>query len=310
MPAFMVAGIAAIPPERFPVPSIPYDSSRTALFSPALHPTLFQAGQNYSHVQLGLEAARLAYLKFELKATLPQEAIKLDQALALVGFGQVKAFNNPQTGSQGFGAYRPSDKLALLAFRGTEAQERTDLSTDADFKPIPWSKASGHVHRGFAAGVLSLWPDVEAWLNKDVGARASLLICGHSLGAALATLVASVPTFRTTSLVTIGSPRVGDEGFAQCFVGQGITITRVVNCCDVVPHLPPETPLPLYTHVSPMAYIDREGLRVSEPATGGQQEDQWRARAQYLVDHAWRKGSVEVRDLADHAPINYIRAYF
>lgn len=305
MSAFMVVGIASIPPERSPVPSIPYDSSRTALFSPGLHPTLFQAGQNYSHVQLGLEAARLAYLKAEVTGS--AEAIKLAQALAIVGFGQVKTFHDPKNGGQGFGAYRASDKLALLAFRGTEVDERTDLATDADFKPIPWEKARGHVHRGFATSVLRLWPQLESWLNDQVGMRESLLLCGHSLGGALATLVASEPAFRATSLVTIGSPRVGDEGFAQCFKHVGM-ITRVVNCCDIVSHLPPETPW--YTHVGVMSYIDREGLPVEAPRNGLLRRDQWGARARYLVDHAWRKGCVEVRDLADHAPINYIRAYF
>lgn len=285
------------------MPTIPYDSSRTALFAPGRHPTLFQAGQTYSLVQLGLEAARLAYLRAELK-TLPQESLKLEQALALVGFEQLKLFWNPKTGSQGFGAYRPSDKLALLAFRGTETQEWTDLATDADFKPIPWSKARGNVHQGFAASILSLWPEVEGWLNKEVGGRASLLIAGHSLGAAMATLAASV--FKPSTLVTIGSPRVGDEGFAQCFTG--VDIVRVVNCCDLVTHLPPETPW--YTHVGPMSYIDRDGLRVEVATTMGMRKDQWRARSSYLVDQAWRKGSVEVRDLADHAPINYIRAWF
>jgi hypothetical protein len=29
-----------------------------------------------------------------------------------------------------------------------------------------------------------------------------------------------------------------------------------------------------------------------------------------VVDHAWRRGAVLLRDLADHAPINYARAFF
>jgi hypothetical protein len=37
-------------------------------------------------------------------------------------------------------------------------------------------------------------------------------------------------------------------------------------------------------------------------------EDQWRARADYLLHYAWKSGNVGARDLADHAPINYVTA--
>jgi hypothetical protein len=35
--------------------------------------------------------------------------------------------------------------------------------------------------------------------------------------------------------------------------------------------------------------------------------DRAAARVDYLEKFAWRVGSVLVRDLADHAPINYVR---
>lgn len=38
--------------------------------------------------------------------------------------------------------------------------------------------------------------------------------------------------------------------------------------------------------------------------------DRTTARIEYLRDEAWRTGAVLVRDLADHAPINYERALF
>ena len=36
--------------------------------------------------------------------------------------------------------------------------------------------------------------------------------------------------------------------------------------------------------------------------------DRLRARADYLLQYAWKSGNVAVRDLADHAPINYVTA--
>ena len=38
------------------------------------------------------------------------------------------------------------------------------------------------------------------------------------------------------------------------------------------------------------------------------EEDQSTARKKYLLEHAWRFGNVVTRDLADHAPINYVSA--
>ena len=38
--------------------------------------------------------------------------------------------------------------------------------------------------------------------------------------------------------------------------------------------------------------------------------DRLRARWRYLLRYAWRKGSVLIRDFADHAPINYARVFF
>ena len=37
-------------------------------------------------------------------------------------------------------------------------------------------------------------------------------------------------------------------------------------------------------------------------------DDKVRGRAEYLVNHAWRYKNLPVRDLADHAPINYVSA--
>jgi hypothetical protein len=38
------------------------------------------------------------------------------------------------------------------------------------------------------------------------------------------------------------------------------------------------------------------------------QADREAARIAYLREYAWKKGNVMIRDLADHAPINYIRS--
>ena len=34
--------------------------------------------------------------------------------------------------------------------------------------------------------------------------------------------------------------------------------------------------------------------------------DQNDAREKYVLDYAWKNGNVALRDLADHAPVNYV----
>lgn len=57
-------------------------------------------------------------------------------------------------------------------------------------------------------------------------------------------------------------------------------------------------------------YITRIGEIVENPPQPLVDADRQRARLDYLTQYAWRTGSVLVRDLADHAPINYARAVF
>ena len=284
--------------------NLAYDPSGSALLTPALHAPLFRADRAYDSVQLGAECARLAYLKAESD---PAAHGQLAEALARVGFGAPRLFRDVATGTEGYGALRASDGLALLAFRGTEATTLADLATDIAFVPEPWTEAGGLVHGGFARALRSVLADVRNWRDVDCAQRQRLLLCGHSLGAALATLAASAFQDAASELVTIGSPRVGDEAFAASVRAQ--RITRLVDCCDLVTHLPLQSPW--HVHVGAMHYIDRLGaLHAPAPADADVDHDQMRARIEFTLQHALQPGSAGARDLADHAPINYLRALF
>jgi hypothetical protein len=79
----------------------------------------------------------------------------------------------------------------------------------------------------------------------------TLRISGHSLGAALGTLLAidvsGNDLFTSPTVYTFGSPRVGDKVFAGTYDDLVPTSWRVSNLNDLVPHLPPQ--LAGYTHV-------------------------------------------------------------
>lgn len=283
------------------MPSIEYDATRTALYSPEQRETIFKNGQAYAPVQLAIEAARLAYVRAE-QADLQRQ--RLASALSLVGFGEPRLFAHPPTDTQGFGAYRANDRIALVSFRGTQPDKLTDLATDLEAHTEAWTESAGRVHVGFAAGARGVMPQVRDWLDHECVGRATLILTGHSLGAALATLAASV--LRPTFLFTLGSPRVGDPTFAATLAG--IDGARIVDCCDAVTQLPPE--VPAYTHIRPPTYITRSGVTVENADDASIATDQFNGRMEYFVKYAWRIGTVFVRDLADHAPINYARAFF
>jgi hypothetical protein len=279
--------------------TIAYDASRDALYNPQLRPTLFTAAGSYRLEALCAEFARLAYVRFENGGA---DRTRIEQDLAIVGFEDFAPFNDPGSGTQAFGARRPRDGLAVLAFRGTEPDALTDLATDLAFSLTDWPESGGQVHKGFAAAARGVMPAVDAWVKAGRATRKQLVLTGHSLGAAIATLLASV--HKPAALITLGSPRVGDATFAATLAG--VDVTRYVDCCDAVTELPPE--LGHYVHVAPRTYISRAGVVSAGANDDAVQADRESARIAYLRDFAWRTGNVMLRDLADHAPVNYIRS--
>lgn len=278
---------------------IPYDPSCDALNSPELRPTVFTAGVNYDIDGVCAEFTRLAYIRYEQGGA---ELQRLEQALALVGFESPVPFNNADDDTHGFGAVRRSDGLAVLAFRGTEPQSLTDIAIDLKGSMTKWTESAGEVHAGFAGAARGLREAVDNWLQATKATQTQLILTGHSLGAAIATLFASLCT--PNALVTFGSPRVGDATFVATLAP--VDIRRYVDCCDLVTDLPP--PIGGYVHAGASNYITREGKLAPRADDAFVQQDRAAARQDYLLQYAWRIGDVMVRDLADHAPINYVRS--
>ena len=88
-------------------------------------------------------------------------------------------------------AYRFMNKTDLvIACRGTQPTEFNDLK--ADLKAIPvMAETVGRVHIGFKTEVDDLWPMIEEDINRKTNVTKTLWFCGHSLGAAMATIMAS-----------------------------------------------------------------------------------------------------------------------
>jgi len=285
---------------------IPYSAEKDDLFTPAKHAVFFPNGRPQSNAALCAEMGRLAYCRPD--SSFPFDRAKIRKILAAIKFTDCNFFESSThpdgRGSHGFLALDEAAKLAVLSFRGTDADDPTDLGDDFAACPEEWS-AGGKVHTGFAKALLEIW-------QGELGAEAaikpldgySLLFTGHSLGAAMATLAASLRT--PTSLYTFGSPRVGDADFVAALEEKQIDSHRYVDCCDIVTRVPPEK-LFGYLHLGKPYYIDLgRAIKQRDPDDPYIDADQKAAEIEYLEKYSWRIGDVALRPLADHAPVNYV----
>jgi len=279
---------------------IEYDASRDALYRPALRPTVFAPGLQIADIGIDAtcaELSRLAYVRFESDDAQRRRLIDMLESLGLTSW---MGFNAPATGTEAFAAIDNERGDAFVVFRGTAPGDIKDLATDLNVRPVAWA-GGGNVHAGFSTGFSSVVAEIETWLEKHA-ARSTLTLAGHSLGAALATLAMS--RWRASRLVTFGCPRVGDEKFAATIVNENAV--RHVGCCDVVCNVPPAGAW--YADAGSMRYIDRRGVVGATLDVTDIAADRANARREHLAKYAARPGNVLVRELADHAPINYVRA--
>lgn len=169
---------------------------------------------------------------------------------------------NPARGNQvvsfGFVAQDPAGNV-VVAIRGTEGIY--EWLQDATFLAVkcPFLAGAGMTEDGFTAvyGSLKNAPGLAGVpLVKILGSlpypkpATSLTICGHSLGGALATLlaldVAANGKFLQPTVYTYASPRTGDPQFADTYNQVVPKTCRVANRFDLVPKVPLP---PLYEHV-------------------------------------------------------------
>lgn len=139
----------------------------------------------------------------------------------------------------------------VIAFRGTEPKEFSDIKADLNIWPDE-EQTNGLVHNGFQNELDKLWKDVEKSVSKIK--KQKLFICGHSLGAAMATIAACRLQDKVEALYTYGSPRVGNRHFVNSI---NVTHYRHVNNNDVVPSIP--WAILGYRHHGTLRYLDYHG---------------------------------------------------
>ncbi len=162
----------------------------------------------------------------------------------------------------GFVAVGGDPKTAVIALRGTATN--TEWWDDLHWDLVPFTQVpnGGQVAQGFldiyntygtmtpgqqqgtqasATFAADVAQAVGSGLQAGLDPALPTVVCGHSLGGALATLLVADLT-ATTPLKpqawTFASPRVGDATFAARYGGLSTVSWRIYNQVDVVPYFP------------------------------------------------------------------------
>ena len=196
-------------------------------------------------------------------------------------------------------AYRFMNKDDLvIACRGTQPTEFNDLKADLKALPV-MAETVGRVHIGFKTEVDDLWPMIEEDINRKVNVSKTLWFTGHSLGAAMATIMASrakhnVELNDPVELFTYGSPRVGWRMYCNSL---NVIHHRWKNNNDIV------TTVPLavmgFKHHGTEHYINAYG-NVRTPT--GWQMFKDRLRGMWM---GIKKGKID--NFGDHSMVEYIK---
>lgn len=121
------------------------------------------------------------------------------------------------------------------ALRGTDSA--IEWLEDGWAIPEPWPFA-GNTHKGFTDVYQTLTVGPQRLSDYLLGRKA--IVTGHSLGAALANLLAAALGPECLSCTTFEGPRVGDLAFCNWMDARTPDFFRYVIIGDVVPHAPPE----------------------------------------------------------------------
>ncbi|KAL5650107.1 hypothetical protein ACJX0J_040916, partial [Zea mays] len=228
-----------------------------------------------------------------------------------------------------------SRRRLVVAFRGTEQSRWKDLRTDLMLVPAGLNperlggdfKQEVQVHSGFLGAYDSVRNRIMTLIKYAIGyddeedaeniPRWHVYVTGHSLGGALATLLAlelssSQMAKNGAIFVTMynfGSPRVGNRRFAEVYNAKVKDSWRIVNHRDIIPTVPR---LMGYCHVEAPVYL-KFGDAKDAPVNNSilDDEDQGDVIGEYTPDvlvTEFMKGEKQLVEKLLQTEINLLRS--
>jgi len=167
------------------------------------------------------------------------------------GFVTTYSIYNKNQDVHGFVGYNPNQEAIVVAYRGTSDPQNWITNLDAILTDYSYCDGC-EVHKGFYNAKQSVIADVLDQVGKlrTTYPKYTILVTGHSLGAAMATLTAAdivMDGHDNVRLFQFGSPRVGNTAFAEWYSSQVHDRNRVTHHKDMVPHAPMHE---RFTHIS------------------------------------------------------------
>jgi triacylglycerol lipase len=129
--------------------------------------------------------------------------------------------------------------VTIIAFAGTDPVVLANWISDFDIH----LRASGAAD-GFSTAAEVVWPKLKQIIDQSGSIQRNIFVTGHSLGAALAALIAyrigEMPVAGVAGVYTFGMPRPGDSTFAVAYNARlGSRTYRLVHGDDLVPTVAP-----------------------------------------------------------------------
>ena len=185
------------------------------------------------------------YLENALRlAALAEIAYKDDPITGLVPFADHYRRIQPFALEGTFGFVASDEHNLVVALRGTD--QVIDWVTNLSVAQV--KAFGGRAHCGFSETLDAVWPEILTRVEGLLDKGQTIWVTGHSLGGALATLVAARLTaegFEPHITCTFGAPRCFDPKAASSYLPR---LYRFVNKGDLVPTTPPAFTLPWYRY--------------------------------------------------------------
>lgn len=168
-----------------------------------------------------------------------------------------------------YGFLLESDEDSILVFRGTQRTAEwigNIYAVQQDYVNPNTGESLGRMHTGFRRIANSIVNPLAVNAVKQINPNKPCYVSGHSLGAALATVLAldialAVPELQPKLQVYVyASPRVGNPDFVRSY-GKILPNTfRITNLADPIPTMPPTKMRAEFVHVGEeWAFISQQG---------------------------------------------------
>jgi len=184
------------------------------------------AAQDFNLIKAQAKLSDDTYLE---AATLEQRLQEQNQQLvhqSLIPASQVSYFLSTANGVQ------------TIAVRGTANLQNAMVDLTVSLQPDPVLDIK--LHQGFASAARAIYSNMKPYLNKDQ----PIHITGHSLGGAIAVILGMYlqkDGYPVAQIITFGQPKVTNVTGAKKF--DDLPLIRVVTLHDIVPLVPPISPL-------------------------------------------------------------------